>query len=166
MTGIMKKPSSPPIRRAAAISDPLKIGAQPVKTKIRGFVNDISQDANELVRGGRTRDGYYFMIVDFYQVNDTNHRRFVGKAKVYIPTSAMGLSGSGENSIFYYPSPNPKDTKSVFQTPKANLHDLRNERVMIDGMLKDDTSDPPITHFMTKVERCVILIDPSKQKHR
>lgn len=148
------------MKRVLNVENPISVGRQPVQAEIRGFVSEISE-LQDLTRGNRVRDSFHHIIVDFYQLNKVNHRRIIGRAKIYIPTKAMGLRDLN-SSIFYYPSPNFEDKTNFFQTAKASIQDLLNQRVGIIGMLSDDARFPPYTHFMNRCTKVVIF--PPKEE--
>jgi hypothetical protein len=69
---------------------PVSFGPVPVVTTIRGFVKYVS-DPSDIERG-KFQDTKFFIGVEFYRVNDTDYKRIVGRAQVYLPTTQMGMN--------------------------------------------------------------------------
>lgn len=131
------------------------IGPVPKQCEIRGIVKRI-QNGNEIKRGTHIVDSCFYLEVDFYRVDKESFQKFVGTAKVYIPTASMGLRDFTQ-SVFFYPSQKIEEKTKYFQTAKKDLKDLFHKRVGIIGKMKDDPQDNH-THFMNHVKKVVIFM--------
>lgn len=127
-----------------------------INCEIFGKVVNISEP-DELIRGNKVRDGKVFVDVNFYIVNKHNYKNYVGKAKIYIPFSKIGVSE--RKSIFFY---NIDGKEWQTSLDPINLRKrILNTRSSFKGNMKRESNnkdkESEYTHFMTNVSKVVIF---------
>lgn len=144
-----------------------------VQAELRGFFQQGS-GGRELVRGHRVRTGYAFLDFVFYRFDNLDDppvkppkvdpKVMLGRAKIYVTDADLGIMGDGSSGVFYYMSSNPKQPTKDWQTPIIDVNKLFGMPAGIRGILKEAESPPDYTHFMNKVEKIKLFVDPNTGK--